>query len=339
MSSLKTLDLSDNQLFGEIPEGIFGVLYQSKGYTYIGTYKAEHSPFESQSLYWRYTKGVVPIDRFKHTTPFSSQFFWCIFNCLGKVPFEIKYPDLFLEILSGRILVDHKYCMPFDTPILPNVEEKANFTSKNRTNTYTGRILAYMSGVDLSSNKLLRNIPSELGNMRRIRSLNLSHDDLTGQIPTTFSNLVHGKSLNLSFNKLSGQIPPQLSVLSSLDVFIVAHNNLSGATPERKGQFSTFEESSYKGNQFLCGPPLPKSCNPLPLILPNDEGSDSLVDMFVFYVSFVVSYISALLVTAAALYINPYWRQAWVYYIELMNLNCYYFIMDNLCKLFKNENM
>ena len=35
-SSLKTLDLSDNQLFGEIPEGIFGVLYQSKGYTYIG---------------------------------------------------------------------------------------------------------------------------------------------------------------------------------------------------------------------------------------------------------------------------------------------------------------
>ena len=138
---------------------------------------------------------------------------------------------------------------------------------------------------------------------------------------------------------LNGQIPPQLTTLTSLAVFSVAHNNLSGPTPEFKGQFSTFDESSYEGNPFLCGLPLPKSCNPPPTVIPNDSDTDghydTLVDMYFFFVSFVVSYTSALLVTAAALYINPYWRRAWFYYMELASMNCYYFIMDNCSKVFK----
>jgi len=177
--------------------------------------------------------------------------------------------------------------------------------------------------------------------LTRIRALNLSNNFLTGKIPATFSNLVQVESLDLSFNMLSGRIPPQISRLNFLEVFSVAHNNLSGATPERKGQFITFDESSYEGNQFLCGQPLPKSCNPsgqapatLPNGLNNDGDDDSWVDMYVFRVSFVVAYISILLVIPTVLYINPYWRQAWFYYIGLVYMNCYYFIEDNLCKFF-----
>jgi len=198
-----------------------------------------------------------------------------------------------------------------------------------------------MSGIDLSHNKLNGSIPSELGNLTRIRALNLSNNYFTGKIPATFSDLVQVESLDLSSNMLSGQIPPQLTGLTSLEVFNVAHNNLSGATPERKGQFITFDESSYEGNQFLCGPPLPKSCNPseqepatLPNGLNNDGHNDSLVDMYVFRVSFAVAYTSILLVIATVLYINPYWRRAWFYYIGLVCMNCYYFIEDSLCKFF-----
>ncbi|KAK7395167.1 hypothetical protein VNO78_15713 [Psophocarpus tetragonolobus] len=215
-------------------------------------------------------------------------------NCLGQMPFKNKDPEVLFKLFSGitPLTVNSRF-----EKQLPNVQEKVNFPSKMRIETDKGSILVYMSGIDLSHNKLQGNIPFE--NLTRIRSFNLSHNDLMGQIPTTFSNLVQKESLDVSFNKLSGQIPPQLNKLTFLAVFSVAHNNLSGRTPERKRQFSTFEESSYDGNIFLCRPQLPKSCNRPPIILPNDEniyeGSDSLVDMLVFCVSLVVSYTSALL--------------------------------------------
>ncbi|GAU29031.1 hypothetical protein TSUD_165490 [Trifolium subterraneum] len=252
-------------------------------------------------------------------------------KCLGKMPFANKDPEESRKLFDGPTVGKQANINRFG-------KEKAAFTSKKRLEIYTINVLIYMSGIDLSHNKLNGSIPSELGNLIRIRSLNLSNNFFIGKIPTTFSNLVQVESLDLSFNMLSGQIPPQLTGLTSLEVFSVAHNNLSGPTPERKGQFITFDQSSYEGNQFLCGPPLPKSCN-APTLLPNglnkDDGDDHIwVDMYVFCVSFVVAYTSILLVILIVLYINPYWRQAWFYYTGLMGMNSYYFIKDNLFCLF-----
>jgi hypothetical protein len=209
------------------------------------------------------------------------------------------------------------------------------FTTKNMYYDYMGKILSYMSGVDLSNNNFVGAIPPEFGNLSEILSLNLSHNNLTGSVPATFSNLKQIESLDLSYNNLNGVIPPQLTEVTTLEVFSVAHNNLSGKTPERKFQFGTFDESCYEGNPFLCGPPLRNNCSEeaVSQLVPNDEqGDDGFIDMDLFYISFGVCYTIVVMTIATVLYINPYWRRRWLYFIEDCIDTCYYFVVASFRK-------
>ncbi|XP_043806580.1 receptor-like protein 1 [Manihot esculenta] len=219
--------------------------------------------------------------------------------------------------------------------------EPLEFTTKSISYSYQGRMLSYISGIDLSCNHLTGQIPIEIGYLNEIHVLNLSHNSLTGKIPASFSNLRQIESLDLSYNNLEGNIPPQLTELTFLEVFNVSYNNLSGRTLDKVAQFGTFDESSYRGNPFLCGWPLPRNCTEM--VSPpsksrtsiENEESNGFMDMGVFYISFGVAYSVVLLTIAAVLYINPYWRRVWFYFIEVSIENCYYFIIDNLVVLFK----
>ncbi|XVF18361.1 hypothetical protein REPUB_Repub11eG0014800 [Reevesia pubescens] len=128
-----------------------------------------------------------------------------------------------------------------------------DFVTKSSLLSYKGDVLSYMSGLDLSCNNLTGEIPENLGKLSYVHALNLSRNHLTGSIPVSFSNLINVESLDLSYNKLSGKIPSEFVNLNFLEVFIVAHNNLSGRIPD-KGQFPTFNDSSYEGNPFLSIP-------------------------------------------------------------------------------------
>ncbi|XVF65222.1 hypothetical protein PTKIN_Ptkin09bG0230000 [Pterospermum kingtungense] len=234
--------------------------------------------------------------------------------------------------LPGYVSFDLHYSASY-------MEETVDFTTKSGSYSYGGHILVYMSGIDLSCNKLTGQIPDELGNLSEIRALNLSHNNLMGAIPSSFSELKQIESLDLSYNNLSGKIPTQLVELNSLEVFSVAHNKLSGSIPEPKAQFGTFDESSYEGNPLLCGPPLPNSCSKAepPPIVPStsdDEGESSFMDTFVFCVSFLVSYVAVLLVIVVVLYINPYWRKAWFSFIEACITTCRYSMVGDFVELY-----
>ncbi|XP_028792417.1 receptor like protein 21-like [Neltuma alba] len=184
-------------------------------------------------------------------------------------------------------------------------DQEVDFTTKSRYESYKRSNLNLMSGLDLSSNQLVGEIPSQIGYLDAIHALNLSNNQLKGLIPETFSNLKQIESLDLSHNKLTGHIPAQLTQLYSLSSFSVAQNNLSGTTPDMKNQFATFDSASYEGNPFLCGPPLRQNCsiagrNRQPHHLKAYDFQDAF--LWSFAGAFGVFFIGVITV----LYLNPY---------------------------------
>ncbi|GLT68135.1 hypothetical protein SLA2020_403930 [Shorea laevis] len=322
-SNLSILLLKDNHFWGEIPIEV-----------------CEMQQLSIIDLSHNELSGSIP-SCLGHLTltpsssvPISSNFF-------SMLEYENELQNEIFSILGMSTLMEKREeeMLSFSSIQLSYGDDEVEFTTKKWSHTYEGYILNYMSGFDLSCNKLIGLIPHELGNLSEIHSLNVSHNNLTGSIPSTFSNLKQIESLDLSFNNLNGEIPSQLIELNCLEVFSVAHNNLSGIIPYGKAQFGTFDKSSYEGNPFLCGPPLDKRCeetNLQPKVLDSldkeKECSSINMDMFYFYISFVVSYVIVLLSIVAMLYINPYWRQAWFCLAERCVTNCYYFIVDNLLR-------
>ncbi|KAK6802783.1 hypothetical protein RDI58_000566 [Solanum bulbocastanum] len=121
------------------------------------------------------------------------------------------------------------------------------------------RVLTTDLIIDLSRNRFEGHIPSIIGDLIGLRTLNLSHNRLEGHIPASLHQLSILESLDLSSNKISGEIPQQLTSLKSLEVLNLSHNHLVGCIPKGK-QFDTFENSSYQGNDGLHGFPLSKDC-------------------------------------------------------------------------------
>ncbi|WMV07114.1 hypothetical protein MTR67_000499 [Solanum verrucosum] len=121
------------------------------------------------------------------------------------------------------------------------------------------RVLTTDMLIDLSRNRFEGHIPSIIGDLIGLRTLNLSDNRLEGIIPASLHQLSVLESLDLSSNKISGEIPQQLASLKSLEVLNLSHNHLVGCIPKGK-QFDTFENSSYQGNDGLRGLPLSKDC-------------------------------------------------------------------------------
>ncbi|MFQ6664175.1 hypothetical protein Gotur_031365, partial [Gossypium turneri] len=92
-------------------------------------------------------------------------------------------------------------------------------TMKTISYFYKGKVLTYLSGIDLSCNKLIGEIPLQFQNFRYIIVLNFSHNSLIGPIPPALSDLSRIESLDLSHNHLSGNIPSQLVGLQFFVLF------------------------------------------------------------------------------------------------------------------------
>jgi len=122
------------------------------------------------------------------------------------------------------------------------------------------RTVSLVTEMDLSSNFLTGEIPTEISNLHSLKFLNLSWNHLSGSIPKDIGDLKFLESLDFSLNQLTGTIPSSITNLTSLSSLNLSSNHLSGEIP-KGNQLQTLDDPSiYVNNSGLCGFPLSIAC-------------------------------------------------------------------------------
>ncbi|KAG4952504.1 hypothetical protein JHK85_046371 [Glycine max] len=182
---------------------------------------------------------------------------------------------------------------------------------KGRGDEYRN-FLGLVKSIDLSSNKLLGEIPREITYLNGLNFLNLSHNQLIGHIPQGIGNMRLLQSIDFSRNQLSGEIPPTIANLSFLSMLDLSYNHLKGNIPTGT-QLQTFDASSFIGNN-LCGPPLPINCSSNGKTH-SYEGSDGHGVNW-FFVSMTIGFIVGFWIVIAPLLICRSWRYAYFHFLD-----------------------
>ncbi|MCL4267627.1 MAG: leucine-rich repeat domain-containing protein [Anaerolineae bacterium] len=106
--------------------------------------------------------------------------------------------------------------------------------------------------LSLERNRLVGDMPLEIGNLTDLKNLNLSYNHLSS-LPPEIGNLLNLTYLGLSRNNLSS-LPPEISNLSNLTELAFGDNNLSSLPPEI-GNLVHLEWLELEDNNFSNLPP------------------------------------------------------------------------------------
>eukprot|EP01018_Ginkgo_biloba_P014145 Gb_32788 [translate_table: standard] len=241
-SSLLWLNLAYNQLSGPIPEALGSI---------------GHNPNTTFEFNKKYLK---PIPRqsgecitLRRWIPANYPPFKFVYDILNRKSCK----QFWEKLLKGRALfsICPKGAGNVDQPIISGYLQ---LTGNKLTGSLPKSIgqMGFLSLALLGLNSFNGQLPGELGNLPLV-GLNVSYNNFSGFLPSSLADIECLQNLDLSYNNFSGTIPSSFVKLHDLTKFNISYNPLLTGFVPSGGQFSTFEEDAYLGDNLLCVQHLP----------------------------------------------------------------------------------
>ena len=189
ISSLRTLDLSNNNITGAIPSRIGNTL----------------PTLEKLIASGNRINGSIPASL---TNASKLQVIDLSYNSLaGSVPLLGSLHGLLLLDLQSNILQSDNWQFIASLASCPNL--KMLLMHKNRLNgslpICVGNLSSSMQRLDLGNNRISGTLPEEIGNLPHLQLLAMDQNSIVGEIPSSISNLSNLAVLRLSHNIFSCQ--------------------------------------------------------------------------------------------------------------------------------------
>lgn len=249
-SMLRRLDLSSNELSGEIAAGFFGSCSELEFLNLSSNHFSGNIPIApsltSLLLASNNFSGELPVETLA-SIPNLQNLDLAFNNLTGKLDETVtKLLSLELLDLSSNMLwgsIPHK--------LPPTLSEL--YLQNNR---FSGAIPASISNcsslvsLDLSFNYLTGTIPASLGDLRQLRDLIMWQNLLEGEIPSVLSKISTLENLILDNNGLTGAIPDELQNCSNLNWISLSSNHLTGVIPSWIGKLSNLAILKLGNNSF-----------------------------------------------------------------------------------------
>jgi len=245
--NLATLDLSSNRISGEIPISFRGMRSLSQldlsSNALSGPISQEFggiSNLLTVDLHNNKFNGTLPTELARWTR--IAYLDLSVNQFQGAIPSEfaafrnILYLSVATNFFNGSIPVQ----------IYENLTNMVSFYSqgtdlRDRIPPEVGNLVFL---VNVEWNEFLSGtLPSQIGNLIRLKSLTIPSRQLTGTIPTTIGNLTSLEILDLSSNLgMNGTIPTQVGSLALLRTFNLRGLALTGTVPTQIGLLTGLED-------------------------------------------------------------------------------------------------
>lgn len=128
--------------------------------------------------------------------------------------------------------------------------------SSNSISGYLPSSIGNLSGLttlDVSNNQFTGTIPERIGRLENLRRLELQKNNFAGNIPETLGNLSSLIELHMGMNKFNGTIPSSIGNCKKLIALTLEQNRLIGIIPKSLFGLKSLSISLNLGGNYLSG--------------------------------------------------------------------------------------